>query len=109
MPSSGGVSRLPPHSCRVFWSIASKASATGAANSINLDSADLVLVSDGASGVLDNLSLTPNVDINADGISDILVGAANADVVSNGINTAAGKVYVTDRQSKPRTTVISDP
>src|SRR6185503_1470934 len=56
--------------------------------------ADIVVRSGGPAGVLDNLSPTPSLDLNADGISDLLAGASRKDVVHGTVFSQAGAVYL---------------
>ena len=71
----------------VFWSIADQAA------ELELADADLVIDSGDIFGTISNLATGTGMDLNADGITDILAGAAQVDVFSNGVLEDAGRVY----------------
>jgi Ca2+-binding RTX toxin-like protein len=58
-----------------------------------IDSADVVIKGKLASDQLGTLVNGPAIDLNADGIDDLIVGAAGSSVFSNPVRTRAGQVY----------------
>ncbi len=67
--------------------------------------ADVTITSNMASGLVNRLAIQPNLDWNADGRSDLLVGATFADVVNGSLRIDAGRVFAieggTRRSSVP--------
>ncbi|MEX2187238.1 MAG: LamG-like jellyroll fold domain-containing protein [Pirellulales bacterium] len=76
----------------VYYSIADMLG-SGPAELVLTDAGHQRIVGAAETSRLGTLSSTPNVDLNADGIDDLLVGAAGIDGTLAGFATEAGKVY----------------
>lgn len=72
----------------LFFSISS------AASTLSLAEASVVLRGEGEADQLGTFATSPALDLNDDGISDLVVGAARADSTSGTLTTDSGKVYV---------------
>ena len=80
----------------IFYDIAAKAAAAPLVNgvpTISLSSADAVITSNNNSGILTSISVSPSIDLNSDGLSDLLLGASQATGTIGGLHSAAGLIY----------------
>jgi Ca2+-binding RTX toxin-like protein/Leucine-rich repeat (LRR) protein len=68
-----------------------------------LASADVTLHGDGAFDKLGTLPTTGPVDLNGDRINDLLIGAAQADLLAGSVISDAGKIYTIYGSPKPQT------
>ncbi|MCY2987934.1 MAG: leucine-rich repeat domain-containing protein, partial [Planctomycetota bacterium] len=91
----------------VFWSVDQLGDVLSLGplgpNDPPLPTPDLVVTGVGENEQLGTLPTAPALDVNGDGVDDLLIGAAEANVFSNGIKPAAGRVYVIygEPQSNP--------
>ncbi|MEQ1825056.1 MAG: SUMF1/EgtB/PvdO family nonheme iron enzyme, partial [Pirellula sp.] len=73
----------------VFSNIASR---IGSGN-LTLANADMIIDSDTSTGIITTLASSPKLDLNADGLDDLIVGAADATGVLGSVLSKAGRVY----------------
>ncbi|MCA9091868.1 MAG: VCBS repeat-containing protein [Planctomycetaceae bacterium] len=62
--------------------------------SLKLTDAVQVIESDAVSGLVNHISSTPNLDIDGDGLADLLLGAGNANISADNVLPKAGKVFL---------------
>jgi hypothetical protein len=75
----------------IFSNVSSLAASPGP---IALSEADVTIYSDPAKGIIDAVSPSPFLDLDLDGVSDLVLGASHADVISDEYVESAGRIFV---------------